>query len=170
MNRRFALLFCVGLVSSVPAPARSTERAPVVRSQLKNRLTAVALERALPRAAQKLADPKCAAVLSEFKDAYGRPLSDNLGALGETPPGYLKLIVFADGHLRPSCAKRDNLAVTGPGSRVVYLCPQFARGKGGSDSYRGNILIHEALHSLGLSENPPTTAEITRRVEARCGR
>jgi len=30
-------------------------------------------------------------------------------------------------------------------------------------------MIHEALHTLGLGENPPTSAEITERVLARCG-
>jgi hypothetical protein len=32
-----------------------------------------------------------------------------------------------------------------------------------------NRAIHEMLHTLGLGENPPTTSEITRRVEMRCG-
>lgn len=169
MKRELALCFCVGLVSSSPAGARTSERPPVLRSQVKNHVTAQALERALPGAAQKLADPKCAELLVEFKDATGRTLRQNLEALGQTPSGYLELIVFADGHLRRSCAKSDNLAVTAPGSRVVYLCPEFARAKGRPDGYRENILIHEALHSLGLAENPPSTAEITERVAARCG-
>jgi hypothetical protein len=32
------------------------------------------------------------------------------------------------------------------------------------------ILIHEALHTLGLAENPPTSFEITRQVLGRCTR
>jgi hypothetical protein len=31
------------------------------------------------------------------------------------------------------------------------------------------IVLHEALHSLGLEENPPSSEEITYRVMARCG-
>ena len=31
------------------------------------------------------------------------------------------------------------------------------------------LLIHELLHSLGLGENPPTSAQITNTVMARCG-
>jgi hypothetical protein len=30
-------------------------------------------------------------------------------------------------------------------------------------------VIHEALHTLGLGENPPDSREITRRVAERCG-
>jgi hypothetical protein len=30
------------------------------------------------------------------------------------------------------------------------------------------MVIHEILHTLGLGENPPTSVEITQRVEARC--
>ena len=32
------------------------------------------------------------------------------------------------------------------------------------------FLIHETLHTLGLGENPPSSEEITLRVESRCGR
>jgi hypothetical protein len=32
------------------------------------------------------------------------------------------------------------------------------------------IIIHEALHTLGLREDPPSSREITRRVVKRCGR
>ena len=39
-----------------------------------------------------------------------------------------------------------------------------------SQGERANALIHEMLHTLGLRENPPGSAEITRRVAERCGR
>jgi hypothetical protein len=32
------------------------------------------------------------------------------------------------------------------------------------------IIIHELLHSLGLGENPPSSAAITKMVEQRCGK
>ena len=31
-----------------------------------------------------------------------------------------------------------------------------------------NMVIHEMLHTLGLGENPPSSREITRRVNDRC--
>jgi hypothetical protein len=32
------------------------------------------------------------------------------------------------------------------------------------------IVIHESLHALGLGENPPSSRDITNRVERRCWR
>lgn len=63
-------------------------------------------------------------------------------------------------------------AYTTPGGSVVYACTgRFRRWQAGSGpSAPVNVLIHETLHTLGLGENPPTTEEITARVEARCGR
>jgi hypothetical protein len=168
MKRRSVVSFCVAVVSSTAVPVWPEVR-PVIRSQVSNRISRVALERALPGAARKLADPECGRVLSDFSDASGRRLQENLGALQQTAPGYLELIVFADGHLRSACAKSKTLAVTHPGSRVVYLCPRFAQTSGQSEGYRENILIHEMLHSLGLEENPPSSNEITLRVQERCG-
>ena len=62
-------------------------------------------------------------------------------------------------------------AFTSPGSQVVRFCgDRFTR----AISRRGigflaTAVIHEELHSLGLGENPPSSTEITRRVEFRCG-
>jgi hypothetical protein len=36
--------------------------------------------------------------------------------------------------------------------------------------YAAVIVIHEALHTLGLPENPPTSEEITARVRERCSK
>jgi hypothetical protein len=38
-----------------------------------------------------------------------------------------------------------------------------------SARYAEAVLIHEALHSLGLGENPPLSDYITERIQARCG-
>jgi hypothetical protein len=48
----------------------------------------------------------------------------------------------------------------------VRVCPQVARQDGVTVEL---VLIHELLHSLGLGENPPSSAEITRQVTKRCG-
>jgi hypothetical protein len=168
MKRRSVVSFCVAVVSSTAVPVWPEVR-PVIRSQVTNEASRAALERALPGAARKLADPECARVLSDFSDASGHRLQDTLGAMRQTAPGYLGLIVFADGHLRPACARSTTLAVTHPGSRVVFLCPKFTQASGQSEGYRENVLIHEMLHSLGLPENPPSSNEITLRVRKRCG-
>ena len=152
MKRGFAGWFCLGLVSLAPVAASPEETIRVARSQVRDKRSRAALERAFAGAVQKMANAQCARVLSDFTDASGRPLQEKLDGLGVTAPGYLHLIVFADGHLA-GCNDSENLAITSPASRVVFLCPRFARLK--SDGYRESILIHEALHSLGLGENPP---------------
>ena len=63
------------------------------------------------------------------------------------------------------------VATTSPGSRFVMICgKQFLEAHAAGDGYAADLIIHEELHSLGLGENPPSSAEITARVIARCGR
>jgi hypothetical protein len=109
--------------------------------------------------------------LTEFTDGEGRPLAERLDALGRTPQSYLGDILFEDGSQAGACAPRDVLAVTNPGSRVVWICPRQFVAVAYRDPVEAElILIHEMLHSLGLGENPPSSHEITRRVEQRCAR
>ena len=170
MKRRAVVSFCVALASSSAVPARPQVQ-PVVRSRVaRMERRRAALARTLPGAARELADPECARVLLDFSDVSGRLLQENLALLQQTAPGYLELIYFADGRRGSACATSKTLAYTHPGSRVVYLCPQFAQANGQYEGYRENVLIHEMLHSLGLAENPPSSDEITRRVRKRCGR
>ena len=56
-----------------------------------------------------------------------------------------------------------------PGSRGVFLCGQrFAQLARRDPELASVILIHEEFHSLGLGENPPSSAEITARIAERC--
>ena len=56
------------------------------------------------------------------------------------------------------------------GSRVVEVCGAVFARQSVQDAQSGEVLIiHELLHSLGLGENPPSSAEISRGVLARCG-
>jgi hypothetical protein len=68
------------------------------------------------------------------------------------------------------CARGRTLAVTAPGSRAVWVCPQFALEQRRDPGLAEVTLLHEALHSLGLGEDPPSAAEITSRIVTRCGR
>ena len=56
MKRRSVVSFCVAVVSSTAVPVWPEVR-PVIRSQVDNQASRVALERALPGAARKLAEP-----------------------------------------------------------------------------------------------------------------
>ena len=119
-------------------------------------------------AARRLARPQCAEVFRDFADANGRPLQENLDAYRLTGPEYLSLVYFADGSDDGRCGDENVLANTTPGSRRVSICRRFERAYRQDRIWTEVVLIHEALHTLGLGENPPTSFEISTRVAARC--
>lgn len=155
------VLFAPGRVQPALRTARGLELSP---------MHAAAVERALAGAARRLEDPACRRIFAEFHDASGAPLQDRLDALGVSGPDYLSLVHFAYGSARRSCHRGDVMAVTAPGSRVVYVCGRVFGAVEARSSARAEIVVlHEALHTLGLGENPPDSREITRRVGERCG-
>ena len=128
---------------------------------------ALDVSRAARDAAHRLKDPGCQRVLEDFKDEEGRLLRERLGA--SAPEAYLARIVFREGEIpRGSgrCAAPGAAAFTAGGAAVFVCGTSFRRLSHGA---RANALIHEMLHTLGLRENPPSSAEITRRVAERCG-
>jgi hypothetical protein len=50
----------------------------------------------------------------------------------------------------------------------VIVCPGFAKVQREEPRLATSLVIHEVLHTLGLGEDPPSSAEITERVQARC--
>lgn len=151
------LLFSRARASELSPPLVAPELGPIVRMQVK-------------RAATRLATPGCALVLGDFSDGRtGRPLRESLEASGLSAPAYLSTLVFRPGPAGGPCADPRIAAYTMPGSRVVYVCrDQFLRWHKSREGFGTTVLIHETLHSLGLGENPPTSAEINARVDARC--
>jgi hypothetical protein len=130
------------------------------------------VQQALERAIQRVQQPGCRQLFSDFSDPAGVPLSARLHDAGVTPEDYLmQWMVFLDGSTAPQCRLRDTAAFTERRGRIVYVCASRVVGPSLSSSGSGEIiLIHEMLHSLGLSENPPTPDEITTQVIARCAR
>jgi hypothetical protein len=125
--------------------------------------------RAVRRAARLLEGTRCREVLAEFEDASGRPLESALDALGVSPAAYLEnYVVFHDGAGQRACAARGTLAYTTPRSRVVHLCPRFLAKELQRPAFTQAVVIHEMLHTLGLGEDPPSSAEITDRVRRAC--
>ena len=128
---------------------------------------ALDVSRAARDAVRRLQEPACQRVLDDFTDREGRPLRERLGA--STPEAYLARLVLRDGEIpRGSgrCASPGAAAFTADGA-AVFVCGTSFRTLG--PGARANALIHEMLHTLGLRENPPSSAEITRRVAERCG-
>jgi len=155
----------VAVLALGPAAARAGDDARNVRLVHNGERFAVA--RALEGAARTLGQGECQAILDEFTDGSGRPLRAALEAFGVSAPEYLGEVFFYDAP--PSACRTSELAVTKPGSRAILVCgSRFARQMGRSSRHAEAILIHEALHSLGLGENPPSSDTITERIRARC--
>ena len=162
------LAVSAAFAANTEAPVRADAHAPL-RVQIRSRMTAEAVRAAIRGASLRLEQPECRRIVSDFTDAAGRNLQDNLEALDQTPAGYLDLIVFVDGQGHSRCVERQVFALTTPSSRVIHVCPQFGVKQRRDPALAEAIIIHEALHSLGLGENPPSSLEITRRVFDRCG-
>ena len=141
---------------------------PVSRVLVSDQATARALKEALSEAWRQLQEPRCQALLTEFTDKDGEPLAHNLSTGAKDLQSHLARLVFVDGGETRSCA-RGALAVTEPGSRVVRVCSRLVWTWQQNSRHVVAALIHEALHTLGLGENPPSSAEITSRVLKRCG-
>lgn len=159
------------LVSLPPlAPGPAPAGAGAFRVRIDKPALARAVTEALQGAARRLQSPECGAIFGDFKDAAGRVLQANLDALARSGPEYLALVGFYDGQGHGTCLRSRTVAITAPGSRAVWICPQFAVEQRRDRGLAEALLVHEVLHTLGLAENPPSTFEITHRVVARCGR
>jgi hypothetical protein len=120
-----------------------------------------ALRRALLSMKQRLADPECQRVLSDF----GVPDST-----GVTVGEHIEALLFKDGSGQLLCSTPGVLAFTRVGGDTILVCAeQFARAVERDPTFAEIVLIHEVLHTLGVAENPPPSREITARVAERCG-
>jgi hypothetical protein len=167
MQRRFATGLAVAMVLMVPESARPDLARFRVRDL--NPMHAAAVEHALAGAVHRLERDECRRIFADFRDGAGASLQDRLDRLGVGARDYLSLVVFADGYGQRSCRGTDVMAVTAPGSRVVRVCGRrFFEVQARSPERAELVVLHEALHTLGLGENPPDSLEITRRVGERC--
>jgi hypothetical protein len=126
------------------------------------------VRRAVHAAARRLAEPSCAAVLTDFRDHVGRPLRDHLRDLDLDPPSYARIVLFYDGSNDSPCRRPHTYAFTAPGSRIVRTCSTLGALAASDPDEAEAIVIHEVLHTVGLEENPPTSEEITAAVVRRC--
>jgi hypothetical protein len=133
---------------------------------------ASAVERARAGAVKRLASDECRKVFTDFTDAEGRTLQQNLEEWSPSPAEYIGLIPFVDGSSQALCRRTRTALAASPGVRRVFVCKTFADVQLRQPGVAESLLIHEVLHTLGLGESPqpgaPTSIEITQRVEARC--
>ncbi len=126
------------------------------------------VRRALDLALAMLASPGCSQVYSEFRRPDGRTPRDELERMGIGPEELLESLVFTDGSREAVCREGRAVMTATPGRTLIYVCPGFADFQLRSSRKSAAVIIHESLHALGLGENPPSSEEITRRVERRC--
>jgi hypothetical protein len=151
-----------GLLAAVPAR-------PAARLIGLSPLHGAAVERAVAGARRRLARAECRRIFSDFADTTGAPLQQRLDAMRLDADVYLSRLVFTDGFAHRACQTGGALALTSPGGRVVHVCgPRFLRTQSRRPADADVVVLHEALHTLGLGENPPDSLTITRHVAARC--
>lgn len=130
----------------------------------------MAVAAAVEGARLRLEDARCHTLLTELRDDDGRPLTAKLESAGQTPAEYLAGVYFVAGDERRCRADEATTAFTMPGSRVVHVCVDRFAGRFAVKTRDGELLVvHELLHTLGLTENPPSSAAISAVVRARCG-
>jgi hypothetical protein len=158
----FALLTALGAPGALPEHISPGFVQPV------DPFLFAAADAALAAAEQALLHPGCDAIFTDFRDPSGVPLTAALERLGMPPGAFLRSLRYVNGEHLPLC-RPGVLAGTRTGSRVVYLCGmRFASAQRTNPRLGAALILHEALHALGLSENPPTSLEITAGVLARC--
>jgi hypothetical protein len=160
----FGFVALASLFSITAAGAGGEETSPAKPPRARRWLL-----RALDGASLRLRRPECRALLRDFTDRTGRSLEQRLAAEGASVHEYLKRLHFFEAP--PTLCGGRRLAFTAPGSRVIFVCSdRFQSVAERNAAYVEAAVIHEALHSLGLGEDPPTSAFITERVLARCAR
>jgi hypothetical protein len=169
--RLAALAMALLTYGSVGAPARASDSDGV--PELHVMLTGwpmVLVRDAIVGALDRVEDTGCQRIFTDFRDARGRQLAANLSATGMNAKEFLAALRFVNGDDLNQCdAYPARVAVTQPHSRVIYICAShFAARFPGRRTGSEVIILHEMLHSLGLGENPPTSAEITKMVAQRC--
>ena len=123
------------------------------------------VQRAVYLARAKLARPSCAAIFEEFRLPDGRTVQSELDRRRIGPQELVQSLLFVDGHRATACQNGGSVLITTPGSLLIRVCPGFAQL---SSRLSASLIIHEALHALGLGENPPSSRDITYRVNRRC--
>jgi len=147
----------------VPATASAQARTDVLRVAHEQ-----TLERARDGAVRKIEQPGCQRLLEEFKDKDGRTLGENLATWNRPAADYLRTMPFRDGSFHPFCRSGKSALVSVVGMRPVFVCRSFRKEAERDPWTAENWIIHEMLHTLGLGENPPSSREITQRVNERC--
>src|SRR5262245_6588775 len=171
-SRVAVLTFALGVAASAAVVADNVPRsAEWPRLLVSDPITRDAMLNTLEQASRWLGDARCRELFTDFRDEAGRPLERKLTDLQITGQRYLTFVIFRDAGDTEQCRRFRPLAFTEQGSRVVFVCGRdFAKEWKEAPARATAAVIHEALHTLGLGENPPSSLAITQQVLKRCGR
>ena len=161
---RFAVGRAALAASALFVPAGPAAAGPP-RALALSKVDDAAVERARAGATRKLQEPECQKLLDDFGDAEGRPLRQSLERWGLSAAEYVQMIAFLRGSSHRLCLRGNVALVSTPGFPRVYVCDRFAMTEVSEPALAETMVIHEMLHTLGLGENPPSSLEITKRVQ-----
>lgn len=167
--RRALLCLCLMVGGDgVRAQESSVENRATARVEgVTNGELVAAIDRAVRGARRRLQRAECARIVDDFTDGRGQPLGGILVNWALAPVDLASRAIFRDGREHATCRTSQAAAFTGPGSRVVFIC---GNRFGTINRERAElIIIHELLHTVGLTERPPASGEIDRVVATRCG-
>jgi hypothetical protein len=163
------------LFEAAPASARTEEESgqsdsiSVLGPKDPSLVRAVTL--AVHNASRRLETAACREIFGDFSDRSGLRLASKLEASRQNGRDSLRWLIFRNGSHEAYCDRTRAALAAQPGSRFVVVCGmRFIEIQASDPGYAAALVIHEELHILGLGENPPSSAEITKRVVERCGR
>lgn len=161
-----AIYMSVGLLAMVMATSSGSGDLRAMRVQLGGPPRSI-VANAMVGAVDRLETPACRRLLTDFTDQSGRPLWETLAATGLTLPAYVSRLFAVEGEGQRGCTNPRIRAFTAPGSHVIFVCSTHFGAV--SEMVSAQLtFIHEILHTLGLGENPPSSALISRMVAVRC--
>ena len=117
------LLF-LGEAASLCAQSNDAPSEPIAEPVLgprNPRLTEAVLA-SVKEDSRKLDKAECRRIFADFADASGRPLQQNLDALGRTGQAQLRWLIFYNASSKKFCGNRDTVAATNPRARFIHLC------------------------------------------------
>lgn len=118
-------------------------------------------------AVERLGRTDCRKIFEEVHDFTGRPVARRLEAGERSPASHFARLTFVESPDGPCAANIVAWSVAGD-ARIRICSREFSAVAGRDRRGAAAILIHEALHTLGVAEDAAKEA-LTSYVRRRCG-
>lgn len=162
----------LGITLASGTNAGSARAEPLSRALNSRRIplgpSAMALTPAVALATERLGTADCRQIFEELRDFTGRPVARRLEAGERSPSAHFARLTFLESTEGP-CRKDVTAAWSVAGDPRVRVCPRTFGAVAAHDRREAAaILIHEALHTLGVAEDA-APEPLTTFVKRRCG-